>query len=64
MLLQRIDTTAVAFNSRKKQFVNPIKIEVTRWARIETILGEAPAIVNRHQPPRAVYPYICVCVFV
>ena len=27
-------------NSRKKQFVNPIKIEVTRRARTETILGK------------------------
>ena len=27
-------------NSRKKRFVNPIKIEVTRRARTETILGK------------------------
>ena len=44
-------------NSRKKRFVNPIKIEVTRRARTETILGKSPAICNGHQPPRADDPY-------
>ena len=44
-------------NSRKKRFVNPIKIELTRSVRMETTLGKAPAIYNGHQPPRAVYPY-------
>ena len=43
----------------QKQFVNPIKIEVTRRARRETILGKSPAISNGHQPPRAEYPYEC-----
>ena len=38
-------------NSRKKRFVNPIKIEVTRRSRMETILGKSPAIFNGHQPP-------------
>ena len=38
-------------NSRKKRFVNPIKIEVTRRARTETNLGKSPAIPNGHQPP-------------
>ena len=45
-------------NSRKKRFVNPIKIELTRSVRMETTLGKAPAIYNGHQPPRAVYPYV------
>ena len=45
-------------NSRKKRFVNPIKIEVTRSARMETILGKFPAIFNGHQPPRADDPYV------
>ena len=44
-------------NSRKKEFVNPIKIEVTRRARTETILGKSSAIFNGHQPPRADDPY-------
>ena len=44
-------------NSRKKRFVNPIKIEVTRRARTEMILGKSPAIYNGHQPPRADDPY-------
>ena len=47
-------------NSRKKRFVNPIRIEVTRRARTETILGKSPAISNGHQPPRADYPYTAV----
>ena len=44
-------------NSRKKRFVNPVKIEVTRRARMEMILGKSPAIFNGHQPPRADDPY-------
>ena len=44
-------------NSRKKRFVNPIKIEVTRKARTEMILGKYLAIFNGHQPPRADDPY-------
>ena len=44
-------------NSRKKRIVNLIKIEATRRARTETILGKSPAIFNGHQPPRADYPY-------
>ena len=44
-------------NSRKKRIVNPIKIEVTRRARTETILGKSPAIFNGHQPTRADYQY-------
>ena len=39
-------------------FVNPIKIGVTQRARMETILGKAPAIFNGHEPPRGVYPYV------
>ena len=38
-------------NRRKKRFENPIKIEVTRRARMATILGKPPAISNGHQPP-------------
>ena len=48
----------LSVNSRKKRFVNPIKIEVTRRARTETILGKSPAIFNEHQPPRADDPYV------
>ena len=48
----------LSVNSRKKRFVNPIKIEVTQRARMETILGKSPAILNGHQPPRADYPYV------
>ena len=44
-------------NSKKKRFVNPMKIEVTQRARTETILGKSPVILNGHQPPRANYPY-------
>ena len=33
-------------NSRKKRFVNPIKIAVTRSDRMETTLGKTPAIFN------------------
>ena len=35
-----------------------VLIEVTRSARMETILGKSPAIFNGHQPPRTVYPYM------
>ena len=42
----------------KKRFVNPIKMEVTRRARTETILGKSPAIFNGHQPPQADDPYM------
>ena len=35
--------------------MNPIKIGITQSARMETILGKAPAI------SRAVYLYMCVC---
>ena len=45
-------------NSKKKPFVHPIKIEVTRKARTETILGKAPAIFNGPQPPQADDPYM------
>ena len=48
----------LSVSSRKKQFVNPIKIEGIRRARTETILGKSPAILNGHQPPRADYPYM------
>ena len=47
----------LSVNSRKKRIVNLIKIEVTRRARTETILGKSPAIFNGHQPPRADDPY-------
>ena len=50
-------TQWLSVNSRKKRFVNPIKIEVTRRARTETILGKSPAIFNGHQPPRVLDPY-------
>ena len=53
-------TQQLSVNSRKKQFVNPIKINVTRRARTERILGKSPAILNEHQPPRADYPYALV----
>ena len=33
-------------NSRKKRFVNSIKIEVTGSARMETILGKTSAIFD------------------
>ena len=49
-------------NSRKKRFVNPIKIEVTRRARTEMILGKSPAIYNGYQPPRADDPYTAIVV--
>ena len=49
---------------RKKWFVNPIKIKVTRRARTETILGKSPAIFNGHQPPRADDPYMCISILV
>ena len=47
----------LSVNSRKKRIVNPIKIEVTRRARTEMILGKSPVIFNGHQPPRADYTY-------
>ena len=51
-------TSRLSVNSRKKWFVNSIKIGVTRRARMEIILGKTPAISNAHQPPRAVDPWI------
>ena len=53
----------MSVNSRKKRFVNPIKIGVTRRARIETIWGKAPAIFNGHQPPRADDPYMYIYIW-
>ena len=46
----------------KKTIVNPIKVVVTQSARMETIIRKATAIFNGHQPPRAVFPYICAAI--
>ena len=40
----------MSVNRRKKRFVNPIKIEVTRRARMETILGKSPATSSSRLP--------------
>ena len=51
-------TQRLSVNSRKKLFVNLIKIGVIQSAKMETILEKAPAFFNVHQPPRAVYPLV------
>ena len=44
-------TQRLSVNSRKKWFVNPIKIGVTQRFRMEIIFAKTPAIFNGHHPP-------------